>query len=142
MPHEQAAASEVLQPWQGRRGIAHALMCFVLAVVCALALNEWATSRIAGPACSVHGHALGLSYVEVRNYGNRNDVGTVCLYRRANGDDVAVAMQDAAPFLTALWLDFALDPVFTIPAFAVLLALARTGLHRLRRRGDGALRHP
>lgn len=134
MLHEQATASKVLQPWRGRRGIARAVLCAVLAVVCALALEEWATSRIAEPACSAHGRALGLTHVEVRNYGNRNDAGTVCLYRRADGSDVAVAMQDAAPFLTALGLDFALDPAFTIPAFAVLLALARAGLHRLRRR--------
>jgi len=100
------------------------IACFALALPCALGLL-WFTERTAVPTCRAYGEVRGLVFTGVKHY-SRDESTTVCMYTQATGETSEVSFQKLAPFLTDLWVSFGLDLTFTIPAFAVFLALLRT----------------
>jgi hypothetical protein len=99
--------------------------CFVLALPCALALLWLAQRGTVEPVCRAHGAAQGLVFAGVKHY-SRDESTTVCVYTQATGESSEVSFQKLAPFVTDLWVGFALDLKFTLPAFTVLFALFRT----------------
>lgn len=125
MISSKAARSRRAAIWSGRAGLVNTVACFALALPLALALLWFAERSTAEPICRAHGQAHGLVFNSVVHY-SRDDSTTVCRYTQATGETSEVSFRKLAPFVTDLWVSFALDLKFTIAAFAVLLGLLRT----------------
>jgi hypothetical protein len=118
--------------WSGPNGLRHVLAVFVPALLCALAL-QWMTERYTiAPICTDYGSRLGLTY-QGADATHANDVYTsVCRYRKPDGDEETISTSRVFPFLTDLWVSFALDLKMTVLAFLALSIVADVGLRKLR----------
>lgn len=118
--------------WSGPNGLRRVLVVFVPALLCALAL-QWATERYTvAPVCADHGEKHGLAY-QGADATHANDVYTsVCRYRKPDGSEDTLSTSAMFPFLTDLWVSFALDLKMTVLAFLALSMLVDMGLKKLR----------
>lgn len=118
--------------WSGPNGLRHVLAVFVPALLCALAL-QWMTERYTvAPVCTDYGNKLGLTY-QGADATHANDVYTsVCRYRKSDGSEDTISTSTMFPFLTGLWVSFALDLKMTVLAFLALSILVDVGLKKLR----------
>ena len=118
--------------WSGPNGLRRVLAVFLPALLCALAL-QWATERYTvAPMCADHGKTLGLTY-QGADATHANDVYTsVCRYRKPDGSEETISTSKVFPFLTDLWVSFALDLKMTVLAFLALSILVDVGLKKLR----------
>ena len=121
----KAARSRRAAIWSGRAGLLNAVVCFAFALPLALSLLWFTERSTAEPTCRSYGEVRGLVFNGVKHY-SRDESKTVCLFTQAGGETSEVPFDKLAPFLTDLWVSFGLDLKFTIPAFAVLLAIFRT----------------
>jgi hypothetical protein len=111
--------------WSGRSGLVNTFACFALAVPLALALFWFAQRSTAEPICRSYGSVHGLVFQGVKHY-SRDESTTVCQYTQATGETTEVSFQKLAPFLTDLWVSFAIDLKFTVGTITVMLAVLRT----------------
>lgn len=118
--------------WSGPNGLRRVLAVFVPALLCALAL-QWATERYTvAPVCADYGEKHGLAY-QGAEATHANDVYTsVCRYRKPDGSEDTLSTSTMFPFLTDLWVSFALDLKMTVLAFLALSILVDVGLKKLR----------
>ena len=118
--------------WSGPNGLRRALSVFVPALLCALAL-QWATERYTvAPICADYGEKHGLIY-QGADATHANDVYTsVCRYRKPDGSEDTISTSTVFPFLTGLWVSFALDLKMTVLALLALSILVDVGLKKLR----------
>ncbi|MBN8214233.1 MAG: hypothetical protein J0M09_15015 [Xanthomonadales bacterium] len=128
--------------WSGPNGLRRVLAVFLPALLCALAL-QWATERYTvAPMCADHGEKHGLAY-QGADATHANDVYTsVCRYRKPDGSEETISTSKVFPFLTDLWVSFALDLKMTVLAFLALSILADVGLKKLRPSGKKKRRKP
>jgi hypothetical protein len=113
-----------LHPWRERLTLGNLILLGLLGLCCALATWELVERRVVAPACRAHAVAHGLSYRGIDVHGSRQDQpGPHCLFTRADGSATAVWLQRAAPFLTDLWVNVAMDLELAVPLWTVLLAL-------------------
>ena len=87
-----------------------------------------------------------MTYTDFKTYSDRRDSNIGCLFKQANGQETEVPFSEVAPYITKVWVDFAMALEFTIPVFAILLGLARAHIYmrgarqksrRLTRRSSG-----
>jgi len=127
-----SARAAELPIWKGRRGVINAVACCVLAVPCAFGVFFMATRTTIVPACTRYATAHGLTYTDFKLVGvKQNDSAVVCLLSRTDGTNEEMYLNELVPFLTNVWVEFAMGLEITIPAFAVLLGLARVGWYKL-----------
>ena len=107
----------------GPNGLGRVLAVLLPALLCALAL-QWATEHyVVAPVCTEYGHARGLTY-QGADATHANDVYTsVCRYRNVDGAEETVPTSEMFPFLTDLWVSFALDLKITVLGFIALAAV-------------------
>lgn len=118
--------------WSGPNGLRRVLAIFVPTLLCALAL-QWVTERYTvAPMCTEYGNTLGLTY-QGADATHANDAYTsTCRYRKPDGREETISTSKVFPFLTDLWVSFALDLKMTVPAFIGLWILIAVGLKKLR----------
>jgi hypothetical protein len=116
--------------WKGRRGFINTVLCCVLSLPCALGLWFFAERSTIVPACTAYAAAHGMSYTDFKLVGVRHASTVVCLLTQANGGTQDVHLGDVVSFFTDFWVGFAMSLEFTVPGFAILLALARVGWYR------------
>lgn len=118
--------------WSGRNGLRHVLAVFIPALLCALAL-QWVTERhTVAPVCTAYGDKLGLAY-RGADATHANDVYTsTCIFGKPDGSEETVSTSKVFPFLTGLWVSFALDLKMTVLAFIGLAVVVDVGLRKLR----------
>lgn len=118
--------------WSGPNGLRHVLAVFVPALLCALAL-QWTTERYTvAPICADYGEKHGLIY-QGADATHANDVYTsVCRYLKPDGSEDTISTSTVFPFLTGLWVSFALDLKMTVLALLALSILVDVGLKKLR----------
>jgi len=117
--------------WKGRRGVVNAVMCFVLALPCAFGLWFFAERSTIVPACSGYAAGHAMTYSDFKLVGVKHASTVVCLLERSNGEKRDVHLDELVPYVTNLWVEFAMSLEITVPGFAVLLGLVRVGLYRL-----------
>jgi hypothetical protein len=116
--------------WQGRSGVINTVRCCVLAVPCALGPWFLAQRSIIVPACTAYAVAQGMTYTDFKLVGVKHASTVVCLLDRTDGRRQDVHLGEIVPYLTDLWVGFAMSLEFTVPGFAILIALVRVGLYR------------
>jgi len=115
--------------WKGRRGMVNAAACCILALPCAFALWVYTDTSTITPNCTEYGRTHGMTYTDFKTYSNRRDSNIGCLFKQANEQEAEVPFSEVAPFITKVWVDFAMALEFTIPVFAILLGLARAHIY-------------
>jgi hypothetical protein len=120
--------------WQGRRGVINTVMCCVLALPCAFGMWFLAERSTIVPACTAYAASRGMSYTDFKLVGVKQASTVVCILTQTDGRKQDVHLSELVPYLTDLWVGFAMSLEFTVPGFAILLALARVGLHGLSSR--------
>lgn len=116
--------------WKGRRGLINAILCCALAVPCAFGIWLLAERTVIVPTCTAYANAHGMTYADFKLVGVKQASGVVCLLDRANGARRDVYLKTLVPFLTDTLVGFAMSLHITVPAFAILLAIARVGWYR------------
>jgi hypothetical protein len=71
-----------------------------------------------------------MAYTDFKLVGVRHASTVVCILTQANGRNQDVHLSELVPFLTDFWVSFAMSLEFTVPGFAILLALARVSWYR------------
>lgn len=118
--------------WSGSNGLRPLLAIFIPALLCALALHWVTEHHTVAPACTAYGNKLGLTY-QGADATHANDAYTsTCIYSKPDGNEETVSTSRVFPFLTDLWVSFALDLKMTVPAFIGLSVLVAVGLKKLR----------
>lgn len=117
--------------WSGRRGWINTILCCVLALPCALGVWLLAERSVIAPACTGYASSHGLTYTDFKLVGVKHASTVVCLLSGADGSRSEVHLRELVPFLTDASVGFAMTLEFTVPAFAILLALALVGWSRL-----------
>lgn len=82
------------------------------------------------PACTAYASALGMTYTDFKMVGVSQASTVVCVLTQTNGMTLDLYLSQVVPYVTSVLVGFALSPEFTLPAFAVLLALVRVGWYR------------
>ena len=72
-----------------------------------------------------------MTYSDFKLVGVKHASTVVCLLEQGNGERRDVHLDELVPYVTNLWVEFAMSLEITVPGFAVLLGLARVGLYRL-----------
>jgi hypothetical protein len=121
--------------WKGRRGWITAAACCVLALPCAFGVFFFAERSVIVPACAAYASAHGMTYTDFKLAGVKQpETEVVCLLTQANGKEEEVSLNNLVPFVTNVLVEFAMSLEITVPAFAVLLGLARAGWYTLSSR--------
>lgn len=124
---------EELPIWKGRRGWINAAGCCLLALPCAFGLWSLAERSVIVPACTAYANAHAMTYADFKLNGVKQSQSTVvCVLTQADGRTEDTYLHDLVPFVTTLWVEFAMDLTITVPGFAVLLGLLRVGLYKNR----------
>ena len=123
-PNDSANNNPFSGLWSGPNGLAHVLAVLLPALLCAVAL-QWATEHyVVAPVCTEYGNSRGLTY-QGADATHANDVYTsVCRYTKADGTETTVPTSERFPFLTGLWVSFALDLKISVLGFIALAAVA------------------
>ena len=116
--------------WKGRRGLTNTVLCCVLALPCAFGLWLLTERSTIVPACTAYARTHGMTYTDFKLVGVKHASTVVCVLTQTNGGNQDVYLSDLVSFVTDLWVGFAMSLEFTIPAFAILLALARVAWYR------------
>jgi hypothetical protein len=116
--------------WKGRRGVINTIMCCVLSLPCAFGLWFLAERSVIVPACTAYASAHGMTYTDFKLTGVKEASTVVCVLTQANGRNQDIHLSELVPFLTDLWVGFAMSLQITVPAFAILLALVRVGWYK------------
>ena len=106
------------------------VMCCVLALPCAFGIWFLTERSTIVPACTAYASAHGMTYTDFKLTGVKQASTVVCMLTQANGGNQDVHLDEIVPFLTDLWVGFAMSLEITVPAFAILLALVRVGWYR------------
>ncbi|WP_347262351.1 hypothetical protein [Rudaea sp.] len=121
-------ATHFLSDPHGRR---NTVMLIAAAILAAIAASCYAEFAIVVPACRGYGQAQGMLYAGTKTWNYRQEEGTVCMFRRADGSETAIPLQKFMPFLQSLTLDWTLDLRLSIPSFIALFTLSWLGLQRV-----------
>jgi hypothetical protein len=124
-------APVVLPMWRGRRGLVAAALCFVLAIGCGMGLLLLVERSTIAPACRGYAAAHEMRYVDFKLVGVKRNSTVVCLLARPDGTSHDVYLRELVSTFTDLWVGILVSLEFTVPALAILLALARVALYRL-----------
>ncbi|MFZ2754757.1 MAG: hypothetical protein WAZ48_15105 [Lysobacteraceae bacterium] len=117
--------------WSGPNGLRRVLAVFLPALLCALALQRATERYTVAPMCADFGNTLGLTY-QGADATHANDAYTsTCRYRKPDGSEETISTSKVFPFLTDLWVSFALDLKMTVLAFLALSILVDVGLKKL-----------
>src|SRR5512133_2587800 len=130
MTQPPSAPSAELPIWKGRRGLIATVLCCVLAVPCAFGLWFLTERSTIIPACAAYARSHGMIYADFKLVGVRHASTVVCMLTQSNGQIQDVRLGELVSFLTDLWVGFAMSLEITVPAFAVLLALARAAWYK------------
>lgn len=127
LPNEPATDLAIRK---GRRGMFNTILCCVLALPCAFAVWFVTERSTIAPACTAYATANGMTYTDFKLVGVKHASTVVCLLTQGNGKIKDVHLSELVPFFTDMWVGFAMTLEITIPAFAILLALAMVEWHR------------
>jgi len=122
--------------WKGRRGLVNTVACCALALPCAWGLWLLAERSVIIPACTRYARSQGLAYADFRMVGVKHASTVVCVLVQDGGKTSDVYLDTIVPFITNLLTEFAMSPEFTVPAFAIALAILRVALYRLGTRTE------
>jgi hypothetical protein len=128
--------------WKGRRGMGNTLACGVLGLLRALGLWLFAARAAAEPAGIAYGQSHDMTYVDCKVYSHSRHESAACVFRTRSGAVQDISLRDAVSYFTDLWVGFAFAIEITVPAFIILFAVARAGLHlaSVRRNAAGVQR--
>jgi hypothetical protein len=116
--------------WKGRRGVINTVACGVLGLACASGLWTLTERSMIVPACTAYASTHGMTYTDFKMVGVRHASTVVCILSRADGGTQDVHLNELVPFLTDTWVGFAMTLEITVPAFAILMAIARVSWYR------------
>jgi hypothetical protein len=123
-------ATTTLPMWRGRRGVASALICCVLALPCAFAVWTLAERSTIVPACTAYANRNGMTYSDFKLVGVKHASSVVCLLEGVGGKKGEQYLKELVPYARNLAVELAMTIEITVPAFVILLAVLGTGLSR------------
>lgn len=126
---------ETLSIWKGRRGVINTVLCCALAVPCAWGGWSAAERSVIVPACTAYASAQGASYSDFKLVGVKHASTIVCLLKQPDGRPRDVYLKELVSTFTELWVGLAMTLEITVPAFVILLGLARSWWFLRRRPG-------
>jgi hypothetical protein len=117
--------------WKGRRGLINTALCLALSLPCAFGVWFLVERTTIVPACSAYASAHGMSYADFKLTGVKEKSTVVCVFAQGSGRPAEIHLNELVSTLTDIWVGFAMALEFTIPAFAILLALLRVAWYRV-----------
>jgi uncharacterized membrane protein len=117
--------------WQGRRGLIASAVCLVLGLISGVALLLLVERTTIAPPCRAHAAAHDMTYTDFTVVGVRTHTTIVCQLKSANGAAHDIHLSELVSTFTDLWAGILVTLEFTVPALAILFALARVALYRL-----------
>ena len=126
-------SSPTLPIWRGRSGNIALVWIGVIAVACGWGLSEFAERIGVAPTCRNYATEQGWRYVSLVTYADSTTrkSGAICTFKDEKGIPEDVHLRDIS-FLTDLWVSLAVNMMITIPGIAIILAVLRTWLWKLR----------
>ena len=136
--------SVVLPMWRGRRGAVNTIACSILGIAAAFAFWTFAVRVAVAPACTAYGRDHAMTYVDYKVNSWTRRSSSSCILKSSSGATRSVSLPVAASYFTDLWVGVAFSPEFSVPAFILLFAIARTRMASRERspigtRPDGRL---
>lgn len=106
--------------------------CCVLSLPCAFGLWSLAERTVIVPACTAYASAHAMTYTDFKLIGGMREPQStvVCMLTDTDRSSHDIELGKLVPFLTNLWVEFAMSLEITVPGFAVLLGLARVAWYR------------
>jgi hypothetical protein len=130
MPKYPIEPQEEPPIWKGRRGIVNTGLVLFFAIALGMGLFLLADRTTIQPACAGYAEAHGMTYKDFTLVGLKRASTVVCRMTRDNGSTKSVYLGELVPAYKDYLVSFAMSVEFTMPGFAVLLAMTRLWWYR------------